>query len=137
MTTEYEKAMDAQPVAWVAADTLNSPHPTCVSSLAYMSQADKDRGREYVPLYAAQVAAQNADDTVIEAWERAQFEAWYRLHHGSRDVYGRDASGEYADKQVQGAFNVWKARAALIDLVDDVRAAMQRTSGDKAKKEQP
>lgn len=45
--------------------------------------------------------------------ERAEFEAWYRLHHGSRDVYGRDASGEYADKQVQGAFNVWLARAAL------------------------
>lgn len=45
--------------------------------------------------------------------ERAEFEAWYRLHHGSRNVYGRDASGEYADKQVQGAFNVWQARAAL------------------------
>lgn len=45
--------------------------------------------------------------------ERTEFEAWYRLHHGSRDVYGRDASGEYADKQVQGAFNVWQARAAL------------------------
>lgn len=45
--------------------------------------------------------------------ERAEFEAWYRLHHGSRDVYGRDASGEYADKQVQSAFNVWQARAAL------------------------
>ena len=60
--------------------------------------------------------------------ERAQFEAWYRLHHGSRDVYGRDASGEYADKQVQGAFNVWKARAALVDLADYVRAAMQRIS---------
>lgn len=45
--------------------------------------------------------------------ERAAFEAWYRLHHGSLDVYGRDASGEYADKQVQGAFNVWQARAAL------------------------
>lgn len=61
MTTEYEKDMDAQPVAWVAADTLNSPHPRCVSSLAYMSQLDKDRGREYVPLYAAPVAAQNAE----------------------------------------------------------------------------
>lgn len=45
--------------------------------------------------------------------ERTEFEAWYRLHHGSRDVYGRDASGEYADKQVQGAFNVWQARAAM------------------------
>lgn len=45
--------------------------------------------------------------------ERTEFEAWYRLHHGSRDVYGRDVSGEYVDKQVQGAFNVWQARAAL------------------------
>lgn len=45
--------------------------------------------------------------------ERAEFEAWYRLHHGSLDVYERDASGEYDDKQVQGAFNVWMARAAL------------------------
>lgn len=25
--------------------------------------------------------------------ERTEFEARYRLHHGSRDVYGRDASG--------------------------------------------
>jgi len=55
-------AGDAQPVAWVAADTLNSPHPTCISSLAYMSQLDRERGREYVPLYAAPVAAQTADD---------------------------------------------------------------------------
>lgn len=45
--------------------------------------------------------------------EHAEFEAWYRLHHGSRDVYGRDTSGEYIDKWVQGAFNVWQARAAL------------------------
>jgi len=55
----------AEPVAWVAADTLHSPHPRCVSSLAYVSQIDQDRGREYVPLYAAPVAAQaqaaNAD----------------------------------------------------------------------------
>ncbi|AKQ59695.1 hypothetical protein ACR55_01825 [Bordetella hinzii] len=49
---------EMQPVAWVAADTLNSPHPTCISSLAYMSQLDRDLGREYVPLYAAPVAAQ-------------------------------------------------------------------------------
>ncbi|MFU2052743.1 hypothetical protein [Bordetella hinzii] len=55
-------AGEAQPVAWVAADTLNSPHPTCISSLAYMSQLDQERGREYVPLYAAPVAAQTADD---------------------------------------------------------------------------
>lgn len=46
-----EPAPAAEAVAWVAADTLNSPHPGCVSSLAYMSQIDKDTGREYVPLY--------------------------------------------------------------------------------------
>lgn len=45
--------------------------------------------------------------------ERADFEAWYQHHHGDRDVYALDESGEYANKQVQGAFNVWKARAAL------------------------
>ena len=46
-------AESAEPAVWVAADTLNSPHPTCISSLAYMSQLDRERGREYVPLYAA------------------------------------------------------------------------------------
>lgn len=45
--------------------------------------------------------------------EHTDFEAWYRHHHGDRDVYVLDESGEYADKQVQGAFNVWQARAAL------------------------
>ena len=67
---------DAQPVAWVAADTLNSPHPGCVSSLAYMSQLDRERGREYVPLYAAPVAAQ-----AQEAAPAAQGEpsAWHRI----------------------------------------------------------
>ena len=52
--------VQAEPVAWVAADTLNSPHPGCVSSLAYVSQIDKDRGREYVPLYAAPPAQPDA-----------------------------------------------------------------------------
>jgi len=55
----------ARPVAWVASDTLNSPHPTCISSLAYMSQLDRKRGRAYVPLaiidrYAAPSSAQPA-----------------------------------------------------------------------------
>src|SRR5690606_2917149 len=45
--------------------------------------------------------------------ERTDFEAWHQHHHGDRDVYVLDESGEYADKQVQGAFNVWQARAAL------------------------
>lgn len=55
-------AEDTQPVVWVAADTLNSPHPVCVSSLAYMSQIDKDRGREYVPFYAAPVVTQEVSE---------------------------------------------------------------------------
>jgi len=69
----YEKARadllaEMQPVAWVAADTLNSPHPTCISSLAYMSQIDRERGREYVPLtiidrYAALSAQPGAQRT--------------------------------------------------------------------------
>ena len=41
--------------------------------------------------------------------QQAAFEAWYQHHHGDRDAYVLDASGEYADKQVQGAFNVWQA----------------------------
>ena len=53
-------AGDAQPVAWVAADTLNSPHPTCISSLAYMSQLDRERGREYMPLYTTDRRASSA-----------------------------------------------------------------------------
>lgn len=45
-----QPAASAEPAVWVAADTLYSAHPTCISSLAYMSQIDHDRGREYVPL---------------------------------------------------------------------------------------
>ncbi|MBZ0073658.1 hypothetical protein [Bordetella hinzii] len=55
-------AGDAQPAVWVAADTLNSPHPTCISALAYMSQLDRERGREYVPLYAAPQASEAMRD---------------------------------------------------------------------------
>lgn len=45
-----QQGASAEPAVWVAADTLYSPHPRCVSSLAYVSQADQARGREYVPL---------------------------------------------------------------------------------------
>lgn len=55
--TNKESLSVAEPVAWVAADTLNSPHPGCVSSLAYMSQLDREQGRKFVPLYDATVAA--------------------------------------------------------------------------------
>ena len=57
--------------------------------------------------------------------QRAAFEAWYRQHRGDRDVCVLDKSGEYADKQVQGAFNVWQARAALESLeVRELRDAL-------------
>lgn len=123
MKTEYEKAIDAQePVAWVAADTLNSPHPTCVSSLAYMSQLDKDRGREYAPLYAAPVAAQTADelaecrsavaDEVLALLERSLAV----IQHDIDEIGGCDHS-------------VGICCCELIHLADDIRAAMQRTSG--------
>lgn len=57
-----QPAASSEPAVWVAADTLYSPHPRCVSSLAYVSQTDQARGREYVPLaiinhHAAPVAA--------------------------------------------------------------------------------
>ncbi|QDJ35871.1 hypothetical protein CBR67_03955 [Bordetella hinzii] len=61
---EHKTAGEAQPVAWVAADTIHSPHPTCISSLAYMSQIDQNRGREYVPLYAAPQASPVAGEAV-------------------------------------------------------------------------
>ena len=41
--------------------------------------------------------------------QRAGFEAWHRQHHGDRHMYERDVSGEYTDKLVQGAYNVWQA----------------------------
>lgn len=62
------EALRAEPAVWVAADTLNSPHPACISSLAYMSQLDKDRGREYVPLYATPVAAQVPEGARLWLW---------------------------------------------------------------------
>src|SRR5690606_3086702 len=47
-----------------------------------------------------------------------KFEEWYQHHHGDRDVYALDEFGEYADKRVQSAFNVWQARAALQGSLD-------------------
>ena len=62
--------VEQEPVAWVAADTLNSPHPRCISSLAYMSQLDRERGREYVPLYAAHQQRAGVDEAAaIRAFE--------------------------------------------------------------------
>lgn len=58
-------AGNAQPVAWVAAGTIRSPHPRCVSSLAYIPQIDKDLGREYVPLYAAPVPNQQTEQQPV------------------------------------------------------------------------
>ena len=61
--------------------------------------------------------------------ERAAFEAWYQHHHGDRDVYVLDESGEYADKQVQGAFNVWQAAIAH-DRQDHLRTAAKMMPSD-------
>ncbi len=61
--------------------------------------------------------------------DRADFEAWYQHHHGDRDVYVLDESGEYADKQVQGAFNVWQAAIAH-DRQDHLRTAAEMMPSD-------
>jgi len=111
-------AGEARPVAWVAADTLNSPHPTCISSLAYMSQIDRERGREYVPLtiidrYAAPVAAQTADDARDAARWRTAVKNWRVKNVEVFDgVTLTNRSGIHWD-----------------DLIRQVDAAMQRTSG--------
>lgn len=77
-----------------------------------LAQVPRRSGAPLLP-HGRRHAQRTGEQIMNTEQERADFEAWYRLHHGSRDVYGRDASGEYADKQVQGAFNVWQARAAL------------------------
>src|SRR5690606_23441631 len=67
--------------------------------------------------------------TKTDEQERAAFEAWYQHHHGDRDVYVLDESGEYADKQVQGAFNVWQAAIAH-DRQDHLRTAAKMMPSD-------
>lgn len=115
---ETEALRDAQPVAWVAADTLHSPHPTCVSSLAYMSQFDRDRGREYVPLYAAQ-KADDARDAERYRW----------LRRGGNDdigvVRGFDVI-EYGSSSVASTYEDSLCGDRLDAVID---AAMQRESG--------
>lgn len=117
MTTEYEKAMDAQPVAWVAADTLNSPHPTCVSSLAYVSQLDKGRGREYVPLYAAPAAAQTADDNdVVYLWDSAPpIPRWV--------IDSADRIAKYMDANWPGEWALGRIQSRAAQKADDARDA--------------
>jgi hypothetical protein len=118
---EADHKRRGEPVAWVAADTLTSPHPACVSSLAYMSQLDKDLGREYVPLYAAPVAAQTADELaecrsavaeVLALLERSLAV----IQHDIDEIGGCDHS-------------VGICCCELIHLADDIRAAMQRDGG--------
>ncbi len=77
-------AASAEPAVWVAADTLNSPHPTCISSLAYMSQLDRERGREYVPLYAAPQQPAGVDEAMVE---RA-LAAYLRRQDEGESLYG-------------------------------------------------
>lgn len=83
--------MSSKALAWVAADTLNSPHPTCISSLAYMSQSDLALGREYVPLYATPVAAAQTVD--LEQFRRVAEYAKYWA-----DEKGNDEVGAAADR---------------------------------------
>lgn len=118
-----------EPAVWVAADTLNSPHPTCISSLAYMSQLDRERGREYVPLYTAPVAAQ-APAADGDALREAVKIAYGYLWHVS-NVLG--TPNQYAPERA-----AYKARIVLREQltkdergegINVVRAAMQRTSG--------
>jgi len=95
-------AGDAEPVAWVAADTLNSPHPTCISSLAYMSQLDRERGREYVPLYAAPVAAQKADDALRTAVKTAYGYLWHVNNEpGTPNQYAPERAAYEARKMLR------------------------------------
>ena len=56
--------------------------------------------------------------------QKTAFEAWYRHHHGDRDVYVLDESGEYADKQVRGAFNAWQAAIASQDREEIIEMAL-------------
>lgn len=109
-----QPAASAEPAAWVAADTLNSPHPRCVSSLAYMSQIDQDRGREYVPLYAAPVAAQKADDALDAEryrWLRVQpFEVWKRI---AWNTWGDDpAVATHRDADIDAAISAQQRQGA-------------------------
>ncbi len=124
------QAGSAEPVAWVAADTLHSPHPRCVSSLAYVSQIDQDRGREYVPLYAAPVAAQApAADAQQEMVNRMLDASRASLDTAILDWiedawFYRNGRGEltFAFNECWSAGNYPSLRAAI-------QAAMQRESG--------
>ena len=100
-----------EPVAWVAADTLNSPHPTCISSLAYMSQLDLERGREYVPLYSeATVRALLAEvDALRKDAERYR---WLRERIAGKEHVDEDfannpgySDGEVLAKEVDAAID--------------------------------
>lgn len=123
-------AGDAQPAVWVAADTLNSPHPTCISSLAYMSQIDQNRGREYVPLYAAPVAAQTADDA-----RNAAFEA-VRQHLCKLQRYSFIVGPRGGVRRVKDRVGNWIEFDAVHELFDPVAvdAAMAAEIGKNMEK---
>ncbi|WP_233714392.1 hypothetical protein [Bordetella hinzii] len=125
-----QPAASAEPAVWVAADTLNSPHPTCVSSLAYMSQLDRDRGREYVPLYAAPVAAQTADDA-----RNAAFEA-VRQHLCKLQRYSFIVGPRGGVRRVKDRVGNWIEFDAVHELFDPVAvdAAMAAEIGKNMEK---
>lgn len=123
-------AAQPAPVAWVAADTLTSPHPACVSSLAYMSVRDKDLGREYVPLYTAPMTV--PDDVQLDAVKSTAAIAWGWLWHvttaDDRVKTARHLLGQMLDKDLKryGIQNA-KDEGAQVN-VQEIKAVMLRTS---------
>ncbi|QDJ45009.1 hypothetical protein [Bordetella hinzii] len=143
-------AGDAQPAVWVAADTIHSPHPTCISSLAYMSQLDRDLGREYMPLYAAPVAAQaprpctchpddRPDGPCREKYAASECQApaaasdardaeryrWLRVRWGRIvDTYDGDSNRLVEIREADDRFEGWDVSPESLDAAID--AAMQR-----------
>jgi len=118
-------AASAEPVAWVAADTLHSPHPGCVSSLAYVSQVDKDRGREYVPLYAAPVPNQQTEQQRRDA-ERYR---WLRVRWGRiADTYDGDSNRLVEIREADDRFEGWDVSPESLDAAID--AAIAHEQGD-------
>lgn len=83
--------------------------------------------------------------------QREAFEAWYADHHGDRPVFGKGPDGDYLNKNVQSAFNVWSAalshaegeavgvvidrlRGQLQNCVSHLERAKNRAPGDRGEK---
>jgi hypothetical protein len=121
-----QPAASAEPAVWVAADTLYSAHPTCISSLAYMSQIDHDRGREYVPLaiinHHAAPVAQGPVAWPKNAEEVREFIGTNFISRKSGDVASDDDEYFLTAHDLLSAFDWWSDIAPV-----DARAAKDRT----------